>query len=155
MLLCCCCCFAFLLINCELYCFSFAWTCEHFRRQSDVNVRVKCGCFCTLLCECVCMPFCAILYFASVYFVHLNERECQHCYTFGGRKYRCCATNQHSLLIAKLIVMIMIINIIFVSEWHFVAVETVHSSECQAENKKGTQQWKTERHRMVLYDNLL
>lgn len=63
----------------------------------------------------------------------MNESECQH---LVERKYWCCATNQHSLLIAKLIVMIMIINIIFVSEWHFAVARTVYACERQAENIK-------------------
>lgn len=152
MLLCCCCrCrFGFLLINCELYCFSFAWTCEF------VDKACECPCECgwlVLLCECVCMSF--VPFIALCISCSERKRECQHCYTFGGRKYRCCATNQHSLLIAKLIVMIMIINIIFASEWHFATVRAVHSSERQAENKEKGTQWKTERQRMVLYDNLL
>lgn len=92
---------------------------------------------CAWVCASVCLHFICAIIAIVLCICALNERKFQHWpYIRTGGKYWCCATNQHPLLIAKLIVMIMIINTIFVSGWHFAIATRCHLCTMWAERKR-------------------
>lgn len=90
-------------------------------------------------CVWVCMSFVVVYAIVCCYccvFVQWTKENTSIVIHIRLEKiYRCCATNQHSFLIAKLIVMIMIINIIFVSEWHFAVVSILVFARDERENE--------------------
>lgn len=109
----------------------------------DFQTSQKCTAPDSEYCECVwvCMLFMLLLplFVLYVFVQRLQNTSMVIVYVLANGKYigvvQPINTRCHSLLIAKLIVMIIIINIIFVSEWHFQCLKVLWTSQdkkCQA-----------------------